>query len=60
MTDSDYIENTTEDINQIKDIDKKLREYNKKMREAAQNLEFEDAMYYRDKIKELEFLSLKN
>ena len=44
----------------IKDIDKKLREYNKKMREAAQNLEFEEAMKYRDKIKELEKLYLKS
>ena len=60
MTDSDYLENKIEKTEDIKDIDKKLREYNKKMLEAAQNLEFEDAMLYRDKIKELERLALKN
>ncbi len=60
MTDSDYIEEKPETAEQIKDIDKKLKEYNKKMREAAQNLEFEDAMKYRDKIRELEQLALKN
>ena len=30
------------------------------MKEAAQNLEFEQAMVYRDKLKELEALRLRN
>ena len=30
------------------------------MREAALNLEFEQAMVYRDKLKELEKLAIKN
>lgn len=57
MGNTDNITTSTNPEN-IKDIDKKLREYNKKMREAAQNLEFEEAMKYRDKIKELEKLYL--
>ena len=44
----------------LKDIDKKLREYKKLMMEAAQNLEFETAVIYRDKIKDLEQLYLKS
>ena len=36
------------------------KEYTKLMKEAAQNLEFEQAMVYRDKLKELEALALKN
>ena len=60
MGNTDYTENEPTKLENIKDIDKKLREYNKKMREAAQNLEFEEAMKYRDKIKELEKLYLKS
>ena len=60
MTQQDYVDVPLHKPEQIKDIDKKLHEYNKKMREAAQNLEFEQAMVYRDKIKELERLYLKN
>jgi len=60
MTQQDYVDVPLHKPEQIKDIDKKRREYNKKMREAAQNLEFEQAMVYRDKIKELERLYLKN
>ena len=44
MTQQDYVDVPLHKPEQIKDIDKKLREYNKKMREAAQNLEFEQAM----------------
>ncbi len=60
MTAADYLDNKPKDAEQIKDIDKKLREYKKLMIEAAQNLEFETAVIYRDKIKELEKLYLKS
>ncbi len=60
MTAGDYIENTAHEVEQLKDIDKKLHDYNKLMKEAAANLEFETAMVYRDKIKELEQLYLKS
>ena len=61
MTDQDYVDVPSVSTPQaVKDIDKQLREYNKKMREAAQNLEFEQAMIYRDKIRELEQLYLKS
>lgn len=52
----------TPDISQdeIKNIDKKLREYTKLMQQAASDLDFETAISYRDKIKQLENLYLKN
>ncbi len=59
MTAADYVETKKEAPEEIKDIDKKLREYKKLMQEAAVNLEFETAMVYRDKIKELEQIYLK-
>lgn len=43
-----------------KDIDKKLREYNKLIQQAAADLDFETAIAYRDKIKKLEETYLKN
>ena len=60
MTAKDYVETKPEEVEKIKDIDKTLREYKKKMQDAAANLEFETAMVYRDKIKELEQIYLKN
>ncbi|MBR2034221.1 MAG: UvrB/UvrC motif-containing protein, partial [Alphaproteobacteria bacterium] len=60
MTAKDYIDNKPHEIENIKDIDKTLREYQKKMQEAAANLEFETAIAYRDKIKELEKIYLKS
>lgn len=59
MTETDFDKDDTPNPEEIKNIDKKLKEYNKKMREAAQNLEFEEAVIYRDKIKELEQLAMK-
>ena len=41
-------------------LNKKLKDLNKAMREAAANLEFEQAMVYRDEIKKLEEMYLKN
>ena len=60
MTETDFVKSDIEDTEKIKDIDKKIKEYTKLMREAAQNLEFEQAMVYRDKLKELETLALRN
>ena len=60
MTSKDYIEEKPKDAEQIKNIDKKLREYKKLMQDAAANLEFETAVIYRDKIKELEQLYLRS
>lgn len=45
---------------EVKNIDKKLREYNKLMQQAASDLDFETAIMYRDKIKQLETIYLKN
>lgn len=60
MTEDDFIKDDSKEVEDLKNIDKKLKEYNRKMKEAAQNLEFEEAMVYRDKIKELELLAMKN
>ena len=62
MTETDFVKDDSEEkkLEDIKNIDKLLRDYKKKMQEAAANLEFEEAMVYRDKIKELERLGLKN
>lgn len=60
MTETDFVKTDTNDVEKIRNIDKKIKEYTKLMREAAQNLEFEQAMVYRDKLKELEMLALKN
>lgn len=62
MTKGDYVEVAKDEkvSEQIKNIDKKLRDLNKAMRDAAANLEFEQAMIYRDEIKKLEQLYMKN
>ena len=63
MTESDYLDESKtnkQELSDIKNIEKKLKEYTKKMKDAAANLEFEEAVIYRDKIKELEELGLKN
>lgn len=60
MTETDFVKTDTQDVEKVRNIDKKIKELTKLMREAAQNLEFEQAMVYRDQLKELEALALKN
>ena len=60
MTETDFVKDDTQNIEKIKNVDKKIKELTKLMKEAAQNLEFEQAMVYRDQLKELEVLALKN
>lgn len=59
MTETDFVKDESKDVEKIKNIEKMTKEYTKLMKEAAQNLEFEQAMIYRDKLKELEVFSLK-
>ena len=51
---------TKEEVVELKDFDKKIREYNKIMQQAAADLDFETAILYRDKIKRLEDTYLKS
>lgn len=62
MTKGDYIEvaKDTPNVKDIQNIDKKIKDLTKAMKEAAANLEFEQAMVYRDEIKKLEEMYLKN
>ena len=62
MTKGDYVEvaKDTPNVKDIQNIDKKIKDLTKAMKEAAANLEFEQAMVYRDEIKKLEEMYLKN
>lgn len=60
MNETNFEKNGTPHIKDTKDIEKQIKEYTKLMKEAALNLEFEQAMVYRDKLKELETFALKN
>ena len=60
MTAKEAASPTSETISELKDFDKKLREYNKLMQQAAADLDFETAILYRDKIKKLENSYLKS
>ncbi len=62
MTKGDYVEveKDTPNIKEIQNIDKKIKDLTKAMKDAAANLEFEQAMIYRDEIKKLETLYLKS
>ena len=60
MTETDFVKDDSKDIEEIKNVEKKIKEYTKLMKEAAANLEFETAVVYRDKLKELERLAMKN
>lgn len=60
MSETNFDKNATPTMKDTKDIEKQIKEYTKLMKEAALNLEFEQAMIYRDKLKELENFALKN
>lgn len=60
MTETDFVKDDAASKEDIKNIEKKIKEYTKLMKEAALNLEFEQAVIYRDKLKELEILAIKN
>lgn len=60
LNETDYIKDDSNKIDDIKNIDKKIKEFTKLMKEAAANLDFENAMIYRNKLKELEILAMKN
>ena len=59
MTAMDYIDDKAGAAGDARDIEKQIKELTKLMKEAAQNLEFEQAVIYRDKIKALELLAMR-
>ncbi|MBQ7659679.1 MAG: excinuclease ABC subunit UvrB [Alphaproteobacteria bacterium] len=60
MTETQLDKNTLPTAEDVKNVEKQIKEYTKLMKEAALNLEFEQAMLYRDKLKELEAMALRN
>jgi len=55
-SDTARISETVEKFHTLDDIDQQIRQLEKEMRQAAQNLEFEKAVELRDRIKELQGL----
>lgn len=60
MTAGDTDDKKAKTVLPVQDIDKQLREYTKLMHAAAADLDFENAILYRDKIKQLEDAYLKS
>ncbi|MDD7312852.1 MAG: excinuclease ABC subunit UvrB [bacterium] len=60
MTAGDIDDKKAKTVLPVQDIDKQLREYTKLMHTAAADLDFENAILYRDKIKQLEDAYLKS
>ncbi len=54
MINADYVEKEQISLNKDGNIEKQIKELTKKMKQAAENLNFEDAVKYRDQIKKLE------
>ena len=60
MNETNLSKNVATQLEDVKNVEKQIKEYTKLMKEAALNLEFEQAMVYRDKLKALEAFALKN
>ena len=60
MSETNFDKNALPSVEEVKNLEKQIKEYTKLMKDAALNLEFEQAMVYRDKLKALEALALKN
>ena len=60
MSETNFEKNVLPSVEDVKNVEKQIKEYTKLMKEAALNLEFEQAMVYRHKLKELEAFALKN
>lgn len=60
MSETQLDKNALPTAEEVKNVEKQIKEYTKLMKEAALNLEFEQAMVYRDRLKELEAMALRN
>ena len=59
MSETDYAKEEPINTGDAKDIEKQIKECTKLMKDAATNLDFEQAVIYRDKIKSLEKLAMR-
>lgn len=60
MSETDFVKDDAPKNIDLKNIDKQIKELTKQMKAAATDLDFESAMKFRDKIRELEDFRLKN
>ena len=60
MSETDFIKDDSQSIVDLKNIDRQIKELTKKMKDAATDLDFENAMKFRDEIRKLEAYRLKN
>ena len=60
MSETDFVKDDAPKDVDLRNVDKQIKELTKKMKAAAEELDFENAVKYRDKIKKLEEFRLKN
>ncbi len=60
MSETDFVKDDAPKDIDLHNVDKQIKELTKKMKAAAEELDFENAVKYRDKIKKLEEFRLKN
>lgn len=60
MSETDFVKDDAPKDVDLRNVDKQIKDLTKKMKSAAEELDFENAVKYRDKIKKLEEFRLKN
>jgi len=60
MSETDFVKDDAPKDIDLHNVDKQIKDLTKKMKSAAEELDFESAVKYRDKIKKLEEFRLKN
>lgn len=60
MSETDFVKDDAPKDVDLRNVDKQIKDLTKKMKAAAEELDFENAVKYRDKIKKLEEFRLKN
>ena len=60
MSETDFVKDDAPKDVDLRNVDKQIKDLTKKMKAAAEELDFENTVKYRDKIKKLEEFRLKN